>query len=113
MRQTRHASPEVPMRSVAVALSVIVMTGCASSGPGTDAPAAVGAADAQATMDMIVINRSTSPVTAYAQWRSGPRVPLGEVRASSTRRFTTNFRSSEVWLSVDVLSAPSVGTQTG
>mgnify|MGYP001454587735 CR=1 FL=1 len=98
------------MRSIALALCASLATGCASSGPATATPDAL---DTGATVDMVVINRTVGPVTAFAQWRSGPRLPLGEVRANATRRFTTPLRGTEVWLSVDVLAAPSAGTTAG
>ncbi len=98
------------MRAIALALCASLAMGCASSSQATATP---DAPDTGATVDMVVINRSAGVVTAYAQWRNGPRVPLGEVRANATRRFTTPYRTTEVWLSVDVLSAPSVGTTAG
>ncbi len=98
------------MRRIALALCASLATGCASSGQATATP---DPSEAGATVDMVVINRTAGPVTAFAQWRSGPRLPLGEVRANATRRFATPLRGTEVWLSVDVLSAPSVGTTAG
>ena len=98
------------MRPMALVLCASLATGCASSSQATATP---DASDTGATVDMIVINRSAGVVTAYAQWRNGPRMPLGEVRANATRRFTTPHRTTEVWLSVDVLSAPSLGTTAG
>jgi len=98
------------MRSIALTLCASLATGCASSSQATATP---DPSDTGATVDFVVINRSAGPVTAFAQWQSGPRIPLGEVGASATRRFTTPLRGTEVWLSVDVLSAPSVGTTAG
>ncbi len=98
------------VRAIALALCASLATGCASSSQATATP---DASDPGATADMVVINRSAGVVTAYAQWRNGPRMPLGEVRANATRRFTTPLRGTEVWLSVDVLSAPSVVTTAG
>ncbi|MBM4182657.1 MAG: hypothetical protein FJ207_00360 [Gemmatimonadetes bacterium] len=93
------------MRVHALVLFAALASGCASSGQTASDSASTGA-----TVDFIVINRTSGPVTAFALWRDGPRSPLGEVAARSTRRFTTPHRGAEVWLSVNVLSAPSQGT---
>ncbi len=54
---------------------------------------------------MIVLNRSTDPVTVFAWWEGGARVRLGELRGGHDRTFSAPYRGREVWLSLDVLAA--------
>jgi hypothetical protein len=84
-------------------LSIALVSGCAS-GSQTDSPF-----DSAAFVEMTVLNRSTTAVTAFAWWRGGARVRLGEVGGGTGRTFTTPLRSDEVYLSFDVLSNRRVG----
>ena len=60
-------------------------------------------------VEMIVRNQQTSPVTVFAWWENGARVPLGEVGAGATRTFTAEYRDVGVVLSVAVLSGRRLG----
>lgn len=55
------------------------------------------------------MNEATGTVTAFAWWRGGARVRLGEINGRSNRSFTIPIRSDEVWMSYDVLSSRRVG----
>ena len=80
-------------------LSVAILTGCASSG---GANFAADEAGSDMDVEMIVRNQTERVVTAFAWWESGARIRLGDVRARSTRTFTTAPRSQGVMLSLDV-----------
>lgn len=91
-----------------VAMSVLLATvfaGCASSGPGS-----TGADNTDATVEMTVVNRADGTVTAFAQWRNGPRSRLGVVRVGDTQTFTTAHRGQEVALTIEAaVPAPATG----
>ena len=55
-------------------------------------------------VEMIVRNQTNSPITVFAWWEGGRRVPLGEIPADATRTFAADYQSPGVALSVDVLS---------
>ena len=80
-------------------------TGCAANLASTDSDD-VGS---DRVIDMIVRNQGNSPVTAFAWWENGARVPLGEVPAGATLTFTTPYRDRGVVLSLAVLSDRSSG----
>ena len=60
---------------------------------------------------MIVRNQQASPVTVFALWENGARVPLGEVGARSIRSFTAQYHDVGVVLSVAVLSGSRLGAR--
>lgn len=90
------------LRSVTL-VSVALVTACASSGPET-APADLGGGPQ--IVEMTVLNRADGTVTAFAQWRTGPRVRLGVIRAGVTSTFITPYRGSEVALTFEAAVPP-------
>ena len=89
---------------------VLASAGCASAG----APEATLDGDAQEdVVELTVINRTSGAVTAYVEWESGRRVPLGELMGRQTRTFVTPHRDFRFRLSLNVLSAPPPITAGG
>ena len=84
-------------------LSIGLVSGCASANQ-SGSPF-----DAAAVVEMTVVNRAPTAVTAFVWWRGGARIRLGEVRGSANRTFNTPIRSDEVYLSFEVLSGRQVG----
>ena len=64
-------------------------------------------------VEMVVLNRTSSAVTVFVQWRGGARVRLGELRRRGSETYTTPYRGAELALSLDVLGGPSTGTTSG
>ncbi len=60
-------------------------------------------------VELIVRNQTDSPITAYALWERGRRVPLGEVGPRSARSFATEHQGPRVTLTVDRLAGPGPG----
>ncbi len=89
-------------------LSVALASGgCASANQPDQGPGDIGSDGA---VEMIVRNRTTRTITAFADWENGPRIRLGELRGGATHVFTTPYRGTDVWLSLDVFGTPPRGT---
>ena len=71
------------------------------------------AAAQDGVLEIIVLNRTSSTVEVFVQWRNGARIRLGQLRQRGTETYTTDYRGSEVALSLDVMGAPSAGTTRG
>jgi hypothetical protein len=71
-------------------------------------------AGAEEVVELIVRNRTTGMITAFAWWEGGGRVPLGELRAGEARAFLVERRSPRVALFVSVLAdaGPRPGRET-
>ncbi len=96
------------MYSRTLILSVaLASVGCASANQADTASDDIGSDGA---VEMIVRNRTTRTITAFADWRAGPRIRLGELRGGTTHVFTTPLRGTDVWLSLDVFGSPPVAT---
>jgi hypothetical protein len=75
------------MNSKTLIFSVVLASGgCASANPADTAPSDIGA---EWAVEMIVVNRTSRTVTAFAEWRNGARIRIGEVSQRETISFTT------------------------
>lgn len=96
------------MYSRTLILSVALASGgCASANQPDTGPGDIASDGA---VEMIVRNRTTRTITAFADWRDGPRIRLGDLRGGTTHVFTTPYRGTDVWLSLDVFASPPAGT---
>ena len=92
------------VRSAAALVLALVAAGCASGGgQSNDLEDATAAPQ---SVEIIVVNRADGTVTAFAQWRNGPRTLLGVIRAGVTTSYITPYRRSEVALTFEAAVPP-------
>jgi hypothetical protein len=80
-----------------------IATGCASGGQG-GAPGDL--TSGPQTVELTVANLADGTVTAFAQWRNGPRTLLGVLRAGAVGSYITPYRASEVALTLEAAVPP-------
>lgn len=68
--------------------------------------------ESDASLEMVVLNRTPNAATVFAWWVGGARIRLGEIGGNSNTTFKTPIRDAEVWMSLDVLSNRQVGRPT-
>jgi hypothetical protein len=76
--------------------------GCASGGQAS--PEDLGGGPQ--TVELTVFNRADGTVTAFAQWRNGPRTRLGVLRAGTTESYLIPHRGSEIALTFEAAVPP-------
>jgi len=85
-----------------------VLAGCASSY--RDNPFQGGSGEDQ--VQITIQNQNFNDATIWAEWGGGSRVRLGSVTGSSTRTFTTRYRSEVVRFEIDFLGGGRYSTQS-
>lgn len=84
-------------------LSIGLVAGCASANTASDD------VNSDAVVEMVILNRTAATVTAFVEWQNGQRVLLGELRGGATKTFTTPYRGTEIWLSLDFVGRSRSG----
>ncbi len=91
------------VRSTAALVFALIAAGCASGGQAGDLGDLTSGPQ---TVELTVSNLADGTVTAFAQWRNGPRTRLGVLRAGAVGSYITPYRASEVALTLEAAVPP-------